>query len=163
LLLRPRKIKYKSTHKKRTLKHYVNTKHVKLIYGQFGIQNHSNTVIIYNKFLYRLKLFLKKAVRRSNITNRYLWINAFPQIPITKKVIGSRMGKGKGKPSNWAARIPTGLIFIEFKNIRPGRAFYYLVQTKYKLPGSHKIVSKYHINVKLISFKKRSIRNNYYF
>jgi ribosomal protein L16/L10AE len=55
--------------------------------------------MFFNKAIFKIKLFLKKSVRRSNITNRLLWLNIFPHIPVTKKVIGSRMGKGKGKPS----------------------------------------------------------------
>ena len=72
----------------------------KLQYGQFGLLNQNPNFLLFNKFLFKLKLFLKKSVRRSNITNRHLWVKVFPHIPVTKKVVGSRMGKGKGKPSD---------------------------------------------------------------
>jgi ribosomal protein L16/L10AE len=49
--------------------------------------------------MFRLKLFLKKAARKTDKTLRRVWVNTFPHIPLTKKVIGSRMGKGKGKLS----------------------------------------------------------------
>ena len=115
MLLRPRKTLYKSSHKKRSFigsinynlfnnkffkkpKYYYD--HNKLVYGQYGLKNKNPNMFIYNKNLFRIKLFLKKTVRRSNITNRYLWVKVFPHIPVTKKVIGSRMGKGKGKNSN---------------------------------------------------------------
>ena len=71
-----------------------------LVYGQSGILNQNPHFLFFNKHLFKTKLFLKKAVRRSGITNRYMWFKIFPHIPVTKKVIGSRMGKGKGKPSN---------------------------------------------------------------
>jgi len=102
MLLRPRKTNFKNSHKKRSYKsigHKLNLNH-KLTYGQFGLKNENPNFLLFNKYLFKIKIFLKKTVRRSNITNRYLWVKAFPHIPITKKVIGSRMGKGKGKPSN---------------------------------------------------------------
>ena len=83
--------------------------------------------------MFRLKLFLKKSARRTDKTSRKVWINTFPHIPLTKKVIGSRMGKGKGKLSIWFNKLSTGVIFIEVKNLRPGRAKYFLKQTQNKL------------------------------
>ena len=121
MLLRPRKTNYINSHKKRSYKtfsvkvFYNNFK--KLKYGQFGIKNLNHSYTLYNKYLIKIKIFLKKSTRRSNITNRSLWFSVFPHIPVTKKVIGSRMGKGKGKLSNWSAKIPLGLIFIELRNL----------------------------------------------
>jgi large subunit ribosomal protein L16 len=151
MLLRPRKTQFKSFHKKRSLKLSINSsflrftslKSIKLSYGQFGVLNKNITFLFFNKYIFKIKLFLKKAVRRTNITNRFLWLKIFPHIPISKKVIGSRMGKGKGKPSNWAAKIPYKSIFIELGNARPGRTKYFLFQIAQKLPGKYLVVSKY--------------------
>jgi large subunit ribosomal protein L16 len=100
MLLRPRKTIFKNSTKKRSIETFnVSTKSHKLIYGQFGLKNQNPNFLLFNKYLFKIKLFLKKSVRRSNITNRLLWVKIFPHVPITKKVIGSRMGKGKGKPS----------------------------------------------------------------
>jgi len=164
MLLRPRKTKFKSVHKNRTLK-TTNTdlKKPKLIYGQKGLKTQNPDFYLFNKFLFKIKLFLKKTVRRSNITNRGLWVKIFPHIPVTKKVIGSRMGKGKGKPSNWAAKVPSESIFIELKNVRTGRAKYFLNQVIFKFPGSYKIVSKYNSRLHLVAFKKIKIRYDYFY
>ena len=174
MLLRPRKTIFKSFQKKRSHKtvntflHHqdiLNIKSIKLVYGQFGIKNKNPHLFIFNKTLFKVKLFLKKAVRRSNITNRYLWVKIFPHIPITRKVIGSRMGKGKGKSGDWAAKIPSNSIFIELKNVRPGRANYFLSQIKYKLPGNYKIITRYSLFPKnsTIAFKKKKICYDYFF
>lgn len=166
MLLRPRKTNFKNSHKKRSYKsisHKLNLNH-KLIYGQFGLKSENPNFLLFNKYLFKIKIFLKKTVRRSNITNRYLWVKAFPHIPITKKVIGSRMGKGKGKPSNWAAKIPSGSIFIEFRNVRPGRARHFMTQVTHKLPGSFKVVSRYpNTHITLIAFKKNTIQYDYFY
>lgn len=52
------------------------------------------------------------------------------------------MGKGKGKLSIWYNKITTGSVFIETRNLRTGRAVYYLRQAQRKLKGSSKIVYK---------------------
>jgi len=161
MLLRPRRSTFKSSHKKRTLVIYLpKSFRKKLKYGQVGIKSLNHSTLIYNKHLFKLKVFLKKSVRRSNVTGRKLWLNLFPQIPITKKVIGSRMGKGKGKPSNWAAELTTGAVFIELRNLRLGRANYFLTQTMYKLPGKYEIVLKYDTLIPLIAFKNKYARYN---
>jgi large subunit ribosomal protein L16 len=170
MLLRPRKNTFKSSHKNRSLKTfnnitslYLSSKSGKLVYGQYGLKNNNHNFLLFNKYLFKIKLFLKKAVRRSNITNRYLWVKVFPQVPLTKKVIGSRMGKGKGKSSNWAAKIPHGCIFIELRNVRPGRVKHFLKQIIYKLPGKYLILSKYHQNYPLVAFKKSFNRYNFFY
>ena len=56
---------------------------------------------INSKKIFRIKLFLKKGSRKSDNTRRRVWFNAFPHLPLTKKVVGARMGKGKGKLSIW--------------------------------------------------------------
>jgi ribosomal protein L16/L10AE len=73
------------------------------------------------------------------------------------------MGKGKGKPSNWAAKIPSGSIFIEFRNVRSGRAKHFMIQVIHKLPGSFKVISRYSNFLPLIAFKKNTTQYDYFF
>jgi hypothetical protein len=80
MLLRPRKVNFKSSFKKRSLntplKTHNNaqtTSNIKiLVYGQAGILNKNPDFLLFNKYLFKLKLFLKKAVRRSGVTNRHM-------------------------------------------------------------------------------------------
>ena len=69
-----------------------------LNFGQIGLVL-KKPIRLNSKKIFRIKLFLKKAAKRSDKTRRKVWINVFPHLPLTKKVIGSRMGKGKGKLS----------------------------------------------------------------
>lgn len=50
------------------------------------------------------------------------------------------MGKGKGKLSIWFNKLSTGTILIELKNLRKGRATYFLKQAQNKLKSKSKIV-----------------------
>ena len=75
------------------------------------------------------------------------------------------MGKGKGKSSDWAAKIPSNSIFIELKNVRSGRASYFLNQIRHKLPGNYVIIKKYSLFPKntVIAFNKKKIYYDYLF
>ena len=69
-MLQPVRTKYRKAFKGRI--HGNASRAVKLNYGQFGLKNTNPHIFIFNKHLFKIKLFLKKTVRRSNITNRYL-------------------------------------------------------------------------------------------
>ena len=132
MLLRPRKFSFKNRQKKRKFRpsKFHNTK---LVYGHFGLQV-LQPLRLTSRHIFRYKIFLKKGSKRTDKTRRGLWINIFPHLPLTKKVIGSRMGKGKGKLSTWFSQIPAGTILFEFKNLRVGRAKYFFREMKHRLP-----------------------------
>ena len=92
--LQPRYFLYKRKQKNRKLYFFKINK--KLIFGAAGLCL-LNPVHLTAKHLNKLKLFLKKASRKSDYTKRFVWIKAFPHLPLTKKPAGTRMGKGKGK------------------------------------------------------------------
>lgn len=138
MLLRPRKFKYKNSHKRRFFRFFTDSK---FNYGYIGLRL-LRPVRLNSKQIFRFKLFLKKSSRRSDKTLRKVWFNLFPHLPITRKVKGSRMGKGKGKLDGWSSEVPAGLNLVEFKNLRYGRSVYYCRQILYKFPSSAYIVSK---------------------
>lgn len=90
--------------------------------------------------IFRFKLYLKKASRKSDITNRFVWFLAFPHLPLTKKPTGTRMGKGKGKLECWFTNVSGGSTLVELKNLRYGRSKYFLRQMTHKLGLSTKFV-----------------------
>lgn len=46
-----------------------------------------------------------------------LWINIFPDKPITKKPLEVRMGKGKGAPEYWVAPVKKGRMLFEAEGV----------------------------------------------
>jgi large subunit ribosomal protein L16 len=46
-----------------------------------------------------------------------VWILVFPDVPISKKPTEVRMGKGKGQPEWWAARVKPGRIMFEIDGV----------------------------------------------
>ena len=134
MLLRPRKFKYKNIFKRRS---YPVPKNSCLHHGQYGLQL-LQPVRLNNKQIFRIKLFLKKSSRKVDKTSRQIWFHLFPHLPLSKKVEGSRMGKGAGKLASWFIELPSGLSIFEFKNLRPGRAYYFANQIKHRLPAKTK-------------------------
>ena len=56
-----------------------------------------------------LTRFMKRAGR--------VWIRIFPDVPVSKKPIEVRMGKGKGTPELWVVRVKPGRILFEVDGI----------------------------------------------
>lgn len=137
LLFRPRRFKHKNVQKNRRFRFYTCCK---LQYGQYGLKI-MHPMRLTNSHVFRHKLFLKKGSRRSEDTYRRVWFNIFPHIPLTRKVAGSRMGKGKGKLDTWVAQVSPGVIIFEFKNLRSGRAKYFLKQIALKIPTKSRLIN----------------------
>lgn len=156
MLLRPRKFNFKNRHKSRSL--YSYPKNTGLLFGQAALQI-LQPMNISGKNLFRIKIFIKKGARRTDKTSRKVWLNAFPHLPLTKKVSGSRMGKGKGKLSGWYGKLPSGINLIEYRNLRNGRSTYFLRQIKFRLPVYSRLISThsnvYHQSPTAVSYKVR--------
>ena len=70
-----------------------------------------------------------------------LWIRIFPDRPFTKKPAETRMGKGKGNPEGFVARIKPGRILFELAGIDDVVAREALLLAAHKLPVKTKIIS----------------------
>ena len=152
MLLNPRKFIYKNIQKKR--KNYFFFKKTHINYGQVALKI-LQPLRLTSKHLFRFKLFLKKGSKKVDKTHRKLWINIFPYLPLTKKVIGSRMGKGKGKLKIWWVQVKPGTNLFEFKNLRVGRSIYFFKIITNKLLIKTKIINLYSKQVKSIFTKNQ--------
>lgn len=130
IILRPRTFKYKKLHKIRRIRTFKNTPILKI--GTSGLLL-LKPIRLTSSHISKFKLFLKRAVRKVDRTRRFYWFNCFPFFPLTRKPIGARMGKGKGKAKKWYTSVPGGLNIVEFLNLRTGRAMYFMKQLTHKL------------------------------
>lgn len=69
-----------------------------------------------------------------------VWINVFPQKPVSKKPIGTRMGKGKGNPELWVAVVKPGRVLFELAGVSEEAAREAMRLASYKLPIKTKFV-----------------------
>lgn len=71
-----------------------------------------------------------------------LWIRIFPDKPITKKPIETRMGKGKGNVEEWVCVVKPGRVLFEIKGVSEPLAREALRRASRKLPVLTKFVSR---------------------
>ena len=74
--------------------------------------------------------------------NGKVWIKVFPDKPVTKKPLGTRMGSGKGAPEYWVAVVKPGRVLFEIAGVPEETAKEALRLATHKLPVKCKIVSK---------------------
>jgi large subunit ribosomal protein L16 len=71
-----------------------------------------------------------------------LWIRIFPDVPVSNKPAEVRMGKGKGTPEYWAARVKPGRMMFEMDGVPNDIATEALELAAAKMPIKCKIVTR---------------------
>ena len=71
-----------------------------------------------------------------------LFLRVFPDKPVSKKPLETRMGKGKGNPEFWVAVVKRGRIICELSEVSEDEAKEILRVASYKLPMKTKFVKK---------------------
>jgi large subunit ribosomal protein L16 len=71
-----------------------------------------------------------------------VWIRIFPDKPVSKKPLETRMGKGKGGPEFWVAVIKPGRVLFEVSGVTKELAHEALQTCAYKLPIKCKVVAR---------------------
>lgn len=158
MLLQPRNFIYKRKQKGRSLL-YFNSTARGLRFGGAGLKV-LKPVQLTAKQMFKFRLFLKRASRKSDYTRRFVWFNAFPHLPLTRKPVGIRMGKGKGKLQCWFTNVSGGTMLIEFKNLRKGRARLFMSQMTHKLgvPTRHVFANTEYVVAPLNASKRSPFR-----
>ena len=71
-----------------------------------------------------------------------VWINVFPDKPVTEKPAETRMGSGKGNPERWVAVVKPGRIMFELSYSDPQIAKEAIERAIQKLPIKAKFVTR---------------------
>ncbi len=80
------------------------------------------------------------AITRKMKRDGQVWIRIFPDKPVSKKPLETRMGKGKGAPEFWVAPIRPGRIMFEVSGVSKELATEALKLASHKLPIKTKVV-----------------------
>ena len=102
----PKQLKYKKFRKGKLKR--LEFKSNKLKFGDVGLKAIESGFINAKQIEATRKVIIRKMKRKGKI-----WIKIFPDIPITSKPTGVRMGKGKGNVSYWATRVKSGKVLFE--------------------------------------------------
>ena len=84
----------------------------------------------------------RRAITRHMKRVGKVWIRIFPDVPVSSKPTEVRMGKGKGSPEYWAAKVKPGRILFEIDGVSEDIAVEALSLGAAKLPIKTKIVRR---------------------
>jgi len=132
-MLQPRKTKYRKQQKGKMKGNAYRGN--QLAFGTFGIKSLEFTWLTGRQIE-----AARQAVTRHMKREGQLWIRVFPDKPITKKPAEVRMGKGKGAPEMFVARINPGRILFEAAGVSRETAQEALRLAAQKLPVKTKFM-----------------------
>jgi large subunit ribosomal protein L16 len=84
----------------------------------------------------------RRAITRHMKRAGRVWIRIFPDLPVSSKPAEVRMGKGKGSPDYWAARVHPGRIMFELDGVPDDVAREALRLGAAKLPIKTKVITR---------------------
>lgn len=84
----------------------------------------------------------RRAITRHMKRAGRVWIRIFPDVPVSKKPTEVRMGKGKGSPEYWAAKVKPGRIMFEIDGVSVDVAREAMRLGAAKLPVKTRFVSR---------------------
>ena len=109
-MMQPKKTKFRKAHKGRI--HGVASSGATLAFGQFGLK-----AMEPERVTARQIEAARRAMTRHMKRSGRVWIRMFPDVPVSKKPIEVRMGKGKGTPELWVCRVKPGRIMFEIDGV----------------------------------------------
>jgi len=134
-MLMPKRVKYRK--QQRGSMKGKATRGNKLHRGEYGIVAMEPAWIKSNQ-IEAARVAITRHLRREG----KVWIDMFPDKPVTSKPIGVRMGSGKGAVEYWVAVVKPGRILFEVAGVPEEKAREALRLAAHKLPIKCKIVSK---------------------
>jgi large subunit ribosomal protein L16 len=109
-MLQPKRTKFRKQHKGRI--RGVATSGTELNFGAYGLK-----AVEPERITARQIEAARRAITRHMKRAGRVWIRIFPDVPVSKKPTEVRMGKGKGAPEFWAARVKPGRIMFEIDGV----------------------------------------------
>ncbi|MCZ7601598.1 MAG: 50S ribosomal protein L16 [Ignavibacteriales bacterium] len=134
-MLMPKRVKYRKAHRgRRRGKAYRGSK---VSFGDFGLKA-MEAGWITSRQIEACRVALSRKMKRDG----KVWIRIFPDKPVTKKPLETRMGKGKGAPEFWVAVVKPGRIMFEVSGVSREVAMDALKLASHKLPIKTKSVTR---------------------
>lgn len=134
-MLSPARVKYRKQMKGR--RSGIAYRGSSLSFGDFGLQ-----AVECGWLTQRQIEASRVAISRHVKRNGKMWIRIFPDKPVCKKPLGTRMGKGKGAPEGWVAVIKPGKILFEINGISEALAKEAFSLAAAKLPIPVKLIKR---------------------
>lgn len=134
-MLQPKRTKFRKAHKGRIKGNAKGG--TDLNFGSFGLKSMEA-----ERITSRQIEAARRAITRHMKRAGRVWIRIFPDVPVSKKPVEVRMGKGKGSPEYWVAKVKPGRIMFEIDGVPPEVARRALELGAAKLPVKTKTVMR---------------------
>lgn len=134
-MLMPKRVKYRKSQRGRRKG---NAKRgAKVSFGDFGLKALEPSWITARQ-IEACRVALTRKMKRDG----RVWIRIFPDKPVSKKPLETRMGKGKGAPEFWVAVVKPGRVLFEVSGVSREIASEALQLCSHKLPIKTKVVAR---------------------
>jgi len=134
-MLMPKRVKFRKAHRGRRKGNAKRGSSV--AFGDFGLKS-LEPAWITSRQIEACRVALSRKMKRDG----RVWIRIFPDKPVSKKPLETRMGKGKGAPEFWVAVVKPGRILFEVSGVTRDMANEALQLCSHKLPVKTKVVSR---------------------
>ncbi len=109
-MLMPKKVKFRKHHRGRMRGRAKGGD--RLSFGDYGLQVMEPGWVTARQ-IEAARIAITRHIKRGG----KVWIRVFPDKPITKKPLETRMGKGKGNPEEWVAVVKPGRVLYEIEGV----------------------------------------------
>jgi len=134
-MLMPRKVKHRKQHRGRLTGEAKGGS--RITFGDYGIQALEPGWVTARQ-IEAARIAMTRHVKRGG----KVWINVYPDRPLTKKPAETRMGSGKGSPEWWIANIKPGRVMFELSGVPEPIAAEAMRRAMHKLPMKCRFVKR---------------------
>ncbi|MFA5785717.1 MAG: 50S ribosomal protein L16 [Actinomycetota bacterium] len=134
-MLAPKRVKHRKQHRGRM--RGMAKGGTTVAFGEFGLQAQEPGWVSARQ-IEAARIAISRHIKRGG----KVWINLFPDKPITKKPAETRMGSGKGSPEGWVAVVKPGRVMFELAGVPESLAQEAMRLASHKLPLKCRFVSR---------------------
>jgi large subunit ribosomal protein L16 len=134
-MLMPKKVKHRKQHRPKLRSHPKGG--TMISFGEWGLQA-LQIGYITNRQIESARVAMTRHIKRGG----KVWVNVFPDRPVTKKPAETRMGSGKGAPEEWVAAVRPGRILFEIAGVGDDIAKEAMRLAAHKLPVQCRVLRR---------------------
>jgi len=134
-MLMPRKFKHRKVQRGRLKGRSKGG--TKVHFGDYGLQALEPSWVTARQ-IEAARVAITRHVKRSG----KVWINIFPDKPVSKKPAETRMGSGKGNPDHWVAVVKPGRVMFELSGVPEAVAAEAMQRAAHKMPMKCRFVKR---------------------
>ena len=134
-MLLPKKTKFRKQHRGRRAG--FSKGQTQVHFGEFGIKSLENGWIT-NRQIEAARIAMTRKIKRGG----KVWINIYPDQPVTQKPAETRMGSGKGNPEGWVAVVKPGRVMFELSGVTETVAKEAMSRAAQKLPIRSRFIAR---------------------